>query len=193
MNMKFIPTILLLLILGLFGCDKEYSPKPRGYFRIDLPRGEYVTFNKGCAYRFQYPDYGVITMDTFASKNPCWINLDFPGYRARLHFSYMEIDNNLNILQEDARTLAYKHTIKASAIQERWYENPEEKVYGILYEISGNAASLVQFYMTDSTRHFLRGALYFAVEPNADSLAPVLDHFKKDIVNILETLEWVSD
>ncbi|MCK5169644.1 MAG: gliding motility lipoprotein GldD, partial [Bacteroidales bacterium] len=113
-----------------------------------------------------------------------------PDLNGKIHISYKTIDNNLNQILEDTRKLVYKHTIKADAINEKMFIKPEKKVYGILYEIEGNAASPMQFFLTDSINHYLRGALYFNVEPNKDSLAPVLDFVREDIIVLIESFEW---
>jgi len=118
------------------------------------------------------------------------ISISFPDYKAKIHLSYKDISGNLNQLTEDARTLAYKHTYKADAIDEQVFINPEQKVYGILYDIKGNSASSIQFYVTDSSKHYLRGALYFRCQPNKDSLAPAIEYFTADVVHLIETLRW---
>ncbi len=177
-------------IIILTGCGSDPIPKPRGYFRIDLPEKQYVTVDSIRPYKFSCPVYGKIAPDRSKGAERYWINVEFPGYKAKIHISYKEVNKNLESLLEDSRKLVYKHTVKADAINEKSYSDPVKKVYGILYDIKGNAASPYQFYMTDSTRHFLRGALYFNVQPNKDSLAPVIDFFKQDIIHLIETLEW---
>jgi gliding motility-associated lipoprotein GldD len=129
-------------------------------------------------------------MDNQVGAEKYWINIDFPRYKARIHISYKPVNGNIDNLIEDVRTLAYKHTIKADAINEKVFSNPERKVYGILYDIKGNAASSYQFYVTDSVKHFLRGALYFNVHPNKDSLSPAVEFFGKDMRYLIESLEW---
>jgi len=112
--------------------------------------------------------------------------------KGKIHLSYKTIHNNFNELMEDSRRLAYKHTIKADAINEQMFIDDEKHVFGILYDIQGDAASSIQFFATDSTTHFLRGSLYFNVIPNKDSLAPVVSFVKKDIIKLMETLSWTS-
>lgn len=180
-------TILLLLLPY---CKQHYAPKPAGYLRIDFPEKEYQIYNSSCPYTFEYPLYGKIVADTSKIAEPCWVNIEFHQFGGKIHISYKPVKNNVNIYIEDSRTLAYKHTVKADAISESLYTNDEKKVFGLLYHIKGDAASSVQFYLTDSTRHFLRGSLYFNVQPNADSLAPVIDYFMEDIMHLIETLEW---
>jgi len=183
-----IVSILLFLILN--SCRDNTTPKPRGYFRIDLPQKEYQKFVSDCPYSFDYPVYATILFDTDNNTEPCWINMDFKKIGGRLHISYKNVDNNLGQILEDSRKLAYKHSIKADAIHEQVFIRPDRKIYGILYEIEGNAASSVQFYVTDSVKHYVRGALYFNVEPNKDSLAPVIRFIKDDIIIMIESFEW---
>jgi gliding motility-associated lipoprotein GldD len=186
------PRILIwaILLLSLLCCKRHYTPKPAGYLRIDFPEKTYQIYNSSCPFTFEYPLYGKIIADTSRIAEPCWINIEFPSFGGKIHISYKPVRNNVNVYIEDSRTLAYKHTVKADAISETLYTNDEKKVYGLLYQIKGDAASSVQFYLTDSTRHFLRGSLYFNVQPNADSLAPVIDFFMEDIMHLVETLEW---
>lgn len=120
----------------------------------------------------------------------CWFNIVFPDYKGKLHLTYMEVKNNLRALTDDAHKFAYKHSVKADAIEERLWINDDENVYGIIYLISGDAASSVQFFVTDSLSHYLRGSLYFNTQPNKDSLAPVINFFRKDVVHLIETLKW---
>jgi gliding motility-associated lipoprotein GldD len=174
----------------LLCCNSSPIPKSRGYFRLDFPEKKYTLFDSTFPYRFYYPVYGKIKIDNQAGAEKYWINIDFPKYKARIHISYKTVAGNVDNLIEDVRTLAYKHTIKADAINEKIFANPEKKVYGILYDIRGNAASSYQFYVTDSVKHFLRGALYFNVHPNKDSLSPAVDFFGKDMTYLIESLDW---
>lgn len=187
MRLKIIPSFFLIL-LCFFSCKNNYSPKPLGYFRIDLPEKEYVGYSTDCPFEFQYPKYGEIEIPQ--NSEPCWLNISFPDYNGKIYLSYKHVEGNLTMLTEDTRKLTYKHTIKAEAIQEKIYSDTAKDVYGMLYEIKGNAASSVQFYLTDSTNHFLRGSLYFNAQPNKDSLAPVINFFKEDIVHLMETISW---
>lgn len=180
----------IISLVVLSGCKKKYTPKPRGYFRIDLPEKSYLKLESGYPYSFNYPQYSVIKKDSSRTDEKYWINIEYPSLNSKIHISYLSVNNNINQILEDTRKLAYKHTIKADAINERIFIKPEKKVYGILYEIEGNAASSVQFFLTDSVENYLRGALYFNVEPNKDSLAPVLKFIKEDIVVLIESFEW---
>lgn len=181
--MSFIAMILL-------GCS-EYIPKPRGYFRIDLPEKTYVTFNEsGFPYSFEYADIAKVVPKGGEMRDSFWIDIVYPQFNARIYGSYKKIENNFRDIAEDSRSFVYKHTMKADAIMEQPYMNDEHKVYGILYELKGNTASGIQFILTDSVHNFFRGALYFNVSPNKDSIAPVADFIREDIIRLIETLEW---
>ncbi|RAJ03860.1 gliding motility-associated lipoprotein GldD [Chitinophaga skermanii] len=191
--------VLLLAACSFFvACQQQYTPKPTGYFQIDLPKKEYKTFNDpGYPYTFEYPSYANIVKDTVffdaAPENPYWINIEFPGLNGKLYMSYKVVGasakNTFDKLVEDAFKLTYKHTYKAEYIDERPFELPG-RVSGLFYDVGGNAASAKQFYATDSTKHFLRGALYFYAPPNADSLKPVINFLQDDMVHLVETLQW---
>jgi len=182
--------IFLLLVSALMACTENPVPKPRGYFRMSFPEKQYQLLDTIYPFTFEYPVYGNIISEEKGQEQGEWISISFPDYKAKIHLSYKDISGNLNQLTEDARTLAYKHTYKADAIDEQVFINPEQKVYGILYDIKGNSASSIQFYVTDSSEHYLRGALYFRCQPNKDSLAPAIEYFTADVVHLIETLRW---
>ena len=186
---NILPLIILVLFLAM-ACQRNYTPKPRGYLRIDFPKKEYIRFDSTCPYVFEYPVYARILPDTDYYTEPCWINIEFPSFDGQIHISYKKVQGNLTEYTEDSRALTYTHTIKADAIKETVYTDPESCVHGILYDIKGNAASSLQFYLTDSNKHFLRGSLYFNVQPDKDSLAPVIEYFKEDIIHLMESFEW---
>lgn len=170
--------------------DEMYSPKPRGYFRIDIPKKEYTLYNTDCPYEFDIPKYAVISKDKHLNAEPCWINIDFPQFKATIHMSYKKVENNIGTYLEDARTFAVKHQIKATGMNESVIIRDSSKVYGLLYDIEGNTASSLQFYLTDSTHHFLRGALYFNASPNTDSLKLVIDFIRQDVIQLIKTTKW---
>jgi len=188
--LTYIGVFIIITSIILSGCNRKYTPKPRGYFRIDLPEKEYKQLDSDFPYKFNYPTYTKIVNANSSGSEKYWINIEYPGLNGKIHISYKDVNNNINQIIEDSRQLAYKHSIKANAISETMYVNPQKNVYGILYEIEGNAASSIQFFLTDSVEHYLRGALYFNTEPNKDSLAPVVDFVKKDINVLIESLEW---
>ncbi|PZX16911.1 gliding motility-associated lipoprotein GldD [Breznakibacter xylanolyticus] len=183
-------TMGLVLLIVVTACGDAPMPKPRGYFRITMPEKKYQPMPDGYPYRFEYPVYANIEKDKDANAEPYWINVAFPAMKAKVHISYRNIQKNFNTLEEDSHMLAYKHTVKADAINERYFINPDKKVYGVYYEIKGDAASRIQFVVTDSLRHHLRGSLYFNVTPNKDSLAPVVDFVSRDVLHMMETFEW---
>lgn len=181
----------ILITCFIAGCDQDYVPKPRGYFRINLPEKVYTRFDTTYPYTFEYPVYARIIPDTRPSSEPYWINIDFPGYSGRIHVSYKAVEGNLNKFMEDSRTFVVKHIPKADAINDSLIYRPEDRVYGLVYFIEGSqAASTCQFILTDSTSHFLRGALYFNVQPNNDSLAPVIGFIQDDIRHLIQTFRW---
>lgn len=181
---------ILVLSVFLVSCDDNPTPKPRGYYRIALPSHEYILFDSpDCPFRFEIPETAQPLRDSNDLSEPCWWYITFPQLNANLYLTYKKMKGDLNAYTEDARTLVYKHTQKANAINEQLIIN-QKGASGILYEIGGEAASSIQFFMTDSTAHFLRGALYFNVVPNSDSLAPVVTYLKKDIEHLLGTLQW---
>lgn len=193
-NAAFILTLSLL-----FSCKPEvYTPKKKGYFKIDLPEHQYQSFDEpGYPYKFEYPTYGEVIRDTsfFGQKpeNPYWINIDFPKVGGRIYLSYKIIgkQNTIESLLEDSYEMTFTvHDIKADYIDDYTFHDDIRNVHGIFYSVGGDAASAYQFYATDSTRNFIRGALYFDVAPNADSLKPVTDFLKEDIDHMLRTLEW---
>jgi gliding motility-associated lipoprotein GldD len=191
-NVKIFLLIQLAVIgLTLYSCQDSYVPKPRGYYRIDLPAKEYRSFDTTFPFTFEYPIYSKIFPDSSRMAEPYWINIYYFPFHAQLHISYKPIKNNLATYLDDAHTLVNKHIPKANAISQREYLDPAAKVYGLGYEIRGSdAASTYQFYLTDSTTHFIRGALYFDLVPNNDSLSPVIDFLKKDIEHMVTTFRW---
>jgi gliding motility-associated lipoprotein GldD len=127
----------------------------------------------------------------YAKSDPCWMNLEFPKYKAKVNLTHLTINNNVDLFLEDSRFFAFsKHQTKATGIDEMVVLRDSAKVYGLVYDIAGNTASSVQFYLTDSTRHFFRGALYFEAVPNIDSLKIVIDFLKKDILHLIQTTKW---
>lgn len=185
---------LTLFVAALSACNNEKvsTPKPKGYFRIHFPEKKYQVFNEGCAYSFSYPAYAQLSDDLDKGALPCWKNLNFTQFNGVLHITYYDVFSPkvYNEMTENARSLAMKHTIKADAIDQRMINYPEKKVYGIYYTIEGNTASSIQFFLTDSAKHYLRGALYFNERPQYDSIQPVVKFIKQDIDKLIETFEW---
>lgn len=215
MKKRFAVSRLLFIIFIsaiFFACNSAPTSKPRGYFRIDLPKEkQYRKFDRpDYPFSFDYPSYGVIVQDsTFFDEqpqNPYWINIDYPQYDAKIYLSYIGINskniikpknggkdsvvvNTLSKLINDAFDLTNKHAVKANAIDEIEV-HPSPHVDGFIFEVGGNAASLKQFYLTDSTKHFIRGALYFNATPNEDSVKPVSQYLFLDMKKLVSTLRW---
>jgi gliding motility-associated lipoprotein GldD len=189
----------IILIVGTVGilltasCSNDFTPKPGGYFRIALPERKYILLDSVYPYKFEYPAYARITNDPLSPQEKNWINIEMPVFHGRIHISYKPLTDKALLVKytEDTRTLALKHMAKASGIRNIAIADAGRKMYGLVYEINGmGAASPYQFYLTDSTRHFLRGSLYFDAVPNNDSLAPVIDFVKSDIQHLFETINW---
>lgn len=188
--MRNILTFFLLCVL-FWGCHDDYQPKPRGYFRIDLPQNAYQTCDTTNFCTFRYSKNSKVIIDPMKLQKPEFFNIEYSKFNAIIHLSYKPITNNFDTLTEDARTMAIKHIQKADAIQQSFIEKDEKKVYGIVYDISGmGSASPCQFFLTDTTQHFLRGALYFNLPPNNDSLAPVIEYIRRDIDTLIASFEW---
>ena len=190
LNFKFL--IFNLAVLAFASCGKTNTPKPYGYYRITTPDTSYVDFAS------QYPQF---PYDFALSRNAqvqrrnepgeqYWINLYYPALRATIHCSYKPVRNNLRELTEDALEFVYRNASHASAIPEREYAHPEADVYGVLFDLEGNTASSCQFFLTDSTRHFFRASVYCNCPPNADSLAPVYEYLRRDVIRLVETFLW---
>ena len=187
---------VFLLALLTVSCNSDYVIKPRGYFKIDFPQKAYQKFDQpGYPYTFEYPVYGQVTKDSLffdqQAENPYWINIDFPQFSGRIHISYKQVGrNNFDSLVNDAFTMSYKqHTYKASAIEPQPFTTPSG-IEGVYFTLKGNTATANQFFATDTTRHFLRGALYFSATPNEDSLRPVNNFLKADLQHLINTLQW---
>jgi len=190
-------TLFLISCFYLFilvACNTPYTPKPRGYFRIEFPPHEYQTFDRPeFPYSFEYPVYGRIIRDTafFGDKpeNPFWINVDFPRFHARMYISYKKIEGNFDKLREDAYKMTYKHSYKASSIEDSLISTPLG-IHGVFFNVGGNAATAKQFFVSDTNKNFLRGALYFDATPNSDSLSIVNDFLQVDMNRLINTLRW---
>lgn len=210
--MKKFPSglVLFLLLVFIFSCNSGYTPKPRSYFKINLPKRAYKEFNEpGYPYIFEYPVYAHISKEADSTgKNPYWINVNFDQFQGRIYLSYKSITgssvykmktptgykdsvvgNSFESLREEAYKMTYKHTIKASGIIDSAFAT-ENGSTGVYFFVAGEAATSKQFYVADTARHFLRGALYFDASPNADSISVVSDFLEEDIKHLIRTLRW---
>jgi gliding motility-associated lipoprotein GldD len=194
--MKYLKIISLGFIIFLVRCDSEgtiFSPKPKGYFRIEFPEKKYRLYDSLCPYSFEIPTYAKMLQDKHKGAEPCWLNLEFPKYNATIYLSYKAVDKNINKYLEDAHDIANRHQIKATGLDEIAIVRDSAHVYGLLFDIAGNTASSLQFYLTDSTSHFLRGSLYFNSTPNIDSLKIVIDFIKEDMLHLIKTTKWKNN
>ena len=195
---KIFGLIAIIAVLTSCGGNSDYTPKPRGYFRIYYPKKEYRTFDTIYPFTFVYPKHAYVEKDLHPQASEkilnmkYLLNMQFPQFNGTLHLSYETITSKkvFNELTEDARTFAFKHTVKATSIDQGVIRNPTRKIYGIYYTIEGNAASSLQFYITDSTKNYLRGALYFNTVPRLDSIQPVLNFVRKDVDTLIKSFKW---
>jgi len=184
--------ILFLCVAVVFGAcgDSTPQPKPYGYFRIDFPEKSYQVFQHERV-TFRYPEYATVIVDPMENHQEDWFDISFPAFNAKIHLSYHPIVHNFDTLVEDARALALKHIQKASGIQQTLIQQDSTRVYGLIYDISGvGTASACQFFLSDTTTNFLRGALYFNMAPNNDSLAPIIRFIRQDIDTLAYSLQW---
>ena len=187
-NLEFL--IFNLVWITCVACNHVSTPKPYGYYLITTPDTAYVPFSS------QYPAYPYdFALSSNAqvqvrSEEPYWINIWYPALDATIHCSYKPVQRNLRELTNDALEFVYRNASYATSIPERGYAHPEENVYGVLFDLEGNTASSCQFFVTDSTRHFFRASVYCNCQPNADSLAPVYNYLRTDIIRMVETFAW---
>ncbi|TNE80362.1 MAG: gliding motility lipoprotein GldD [Bacteroidetes bacterium] len=184
--------LVAFVAISLTACTETFTPRPKAFFHIDIPQPQYQRFASDCPFSFNVAQYGFVMGDSSANAEPCWLNVQYPMFNATVHLTYKPIGQEFSFeeLQKDSRTLVYKHTIKAQEIMENTINKPDERVYGMLYRLTGDAATSLQFYVTDSTSHYLRGVLYFNQHTDADSIAPVLNHLSDDVLEMVGSLNW---
>jgi gliding motility-associated lipoprotein GldD len=216
--LKTIPAVIIILLITVFiiSCSNNstYTPKPKGYFKIDFPEHTYRVFDtSGFPYSFEYPSYANVVRDSTLfeeqPENQYWVNIDFPRFQGRIYVSYIEIGgksrykrlnakgqyvdsiaiNTFDRLISTSYKLTFKHTLKASSIDDSVFTTPNG-IEGVYFKIGGNAATANQFLVTDSVKHFLRGALYFDAAPNEDSLRVVNEFLRQDMNHLINTLKW---
>lgn len=180
--------VVLWGMLCLVGCGGVVVPKPEGYPRFDFPPQTYRMLDTVLPYTCEIPTYAEMILRGDGKGH----DLDFPQYKGTLYLTYFHCAGvaHLDSLYEDARRLAYKHAVRAESIEERVWEDMENRVYAVMYHVSGPVATCLQFYATDSVEHFLRGALYFYSQPNPDSLAPAIERYGADVEHFVETIRW---
>ena len=185
-NNRILIAILSCLVFSLAtSCKDDVIPKPSSYLRLDYPVATYADFENTCPFTFEMNADAVIK-----AEKDCGLTITYPKMKATIYLNYQPVKNDINALLKDAQTLTYKHVIKADDILEQPYLNPERKVYGMFYQVDGNAATNSQFYATDSTKHFVQGTVYFYAKPNFDSIMPAASYIKNDMQHLLETIKW---
>ncbi|WP_054852127.1 gliding motility lipoprotein GldD [Olleya sp. ITB9] len=186
--------LFLLIFVTLTSCGNDPLPKPKGYLRLEYPKAEYTSYNKSLPFTF---DRNTLS-DTIKFKNlqdnvtSFGLNIEYKKLKGTIYLTYKAIDGQERLIKylKNAQNFTQEHTKKADVIEEVVWENPENKVYGMFYEVGGNAASQSQFYITDSINHFLTGSLYFYAKPNYDSILPAANYLQKDIKRIMESVRW---
>ncbi len=190
-KINIIAVVIIGILLASCGEEQRPLPKPKGYFRIDLPEKDYVKVDTLQRYAFDVPSYAQLTHDPFAPEEKNWVNVEMPLFKASIHLTHKDVKGNLGEYLEDIHTMLTKHLQKANGMNDSLIVNPEREVYGRLIEMDGKGvATPLQFYLTDSTDHFLRGALYFNFVPNNDSMQPVIEYLRQDIDRMINTFEW---
>ncbi len=205
---------ILPLCIFVAACNSPYVSKKRGYYHIELPKRGYQLFEReGFPYSFEYPVYASIVQDSTYfdtnPENPYWINIDFPRFGSRIFLSYKRVGgkalyrvkqpdgqyrdslgvNEFDRMVADAFTLTNKNNVVSSSIKDSLIVTPNQ-LHGVFFKVGGNAATAKQFFLSDTTTHFIRGALYFDVTPNADSLKPVQDFLQADLEHMINTFRW---
>ncbi|MFT4831156.1 MAG: gliding motility-associated lipoprotein GldD [Psychroserpens sp.] len=183
--MNFKSIFLVIFLSSFVGCKDEVFPKPKAMLRLEYPEMATKKLDVDCDYEFEYSEQARLEL-----KKDCALTLDYPGMKGSLFISYKNVEGNLPKLLSDAQKFSYEHVAKADNIVEQPFVNDTDKVYGMYYEIKGNAASQAQFYLTDSVSHFVTGSLYFYIKPNYDSILPAAVHLQKDVRKIMETMRW---
>ena len=186
MSKKTILLVTLIFIaLTVLSCKKETLPKPSSLLRLDYPEANYAQFESQCPFTFEMNADAIIK-----GEKECGFTISYPKMKATIYLTYKPVNGNINKLLRDAQKLTYEHVIKADDILEQPFLNPQQKVFGMFYQVDGNAATNSQFYATDSTKHFVTGSVYFYAKPNFDSIMPAASYIKNDMQRLLETLKW---
>lgn len=175
----------MVLAIMMASCKNDVVPKPVSFLRLDYPEAKYMGFENNCPFAFEMNEDAIIK-----GEKECGFTITYPKMKATIYLTYKPVNGNIDKLLKDAQKLTYEHVIKADDILEQPYINPSKKVYGMFYQVDGNAATNSQFYVTDSTRHFLTGSVYFYAKPNFDSIMPAASYIKNDMQRLMETLKW---
>lgn len=188
---KNLATLFLsFLLLTLGSCTKDVIPKPKAYLKLQYPEAIYNTYNSNCPFEFDFNNIVEIEKPK-GIADFCAMNLNYSKLKGKIHLSYVSVDEEL--LKKSligAQKLTQEHSQMAEGIKPSQFESLKHNTYGMVYEVDGDAASPVQFYVTDNKKHFLRGAVYFNIKPNYDSILPAAHYIKKDILVLMESLKW---
>lgn len=181
-------SLFLFISFILFSCGEDYSIKPIGQVRLEYPEPVYQNYNSDCPFTFEYSNFS----KEIKKENPCWFTLNYPEMKANIYLTYYPVNDREDLATKikDSEKFVQDQTVKASYIAPREFLFPDKKVYGTLFELGGQAAINLQFHATDSVKNIINGSVYFSVEPNYDSLQPAINYLKRDVVHLIETLEW---
>jgi len=185
--------LLLLIIICCVSCEKDPIPKPKAFLRLEYPKQQYIQIRNELPFTFEKNMFAtdISNIKVSSDKKSYGLDITYPSLKGTIYISYKEIlNNNLEPYLLDAQSITQKHSQRADEIIEQPFLDPVNKVFGMFYEVGGNAASQSQFYLTDSVTHFITGSLYFYAKPNYDSILPAADYLKKDIQRIMETIRW---
>ena len=192
MNTRYL--VVVLLIACFFACEEDVLPKPKAYLRLEYPEASYAKIKTELPFNFEKNRLAtkITNKRLEATQESYGLNIEYSKLKGTIYLTYKKIKSRNDLMQylRDAQNFTQEHTKKADEITEQVFEDGKRKVYGMFYEVGGNAASLSQFYVTDSVNHFLIGSLYFYAKPNYDSILPAAAYLKKDIKRIMETIEW---
>ncbi|KIA98955.1 MULTISPECIES: gliding motility lipoprotein GldD [unclassified Flavobacterium] len=177
--------VLFIMTITVFSCKDDVVPKPASYLRLDYAEAKYVNFENQCPFAFEMNAEAVIK-----GEKDCGFTISYPKMKATIYLTYKPVNGDINKLLKDAQKLTYEHVIKADDILEQPYLNPDKKLYGMFYQVDGNAATNSQFYITDSIKHFVTGSVYFYAKPNFDSIMPAASYIKNDMQHLMETIKW---
>ncbi|WP_299777704.1 gliding motility lipoprotein GldD [uncultured Formosa sp.] len=187
-------SLILILLIFVISCDEDPTPKPNAYLRLSYPEAHYIQTDLDVPFTFNKNKFSTnVEAKKMVGKENYGVNIEYSHLKGTIYLTYKNINEDSKNLMEfikDAQNFTQKHTIKADEIAEQVYINDERKVYGMFYEVGGNAASQSQFYITDSVKHFLTGSLYFYAKPNYDSILPAAKYLEKDIKQIMESVSW---
>ena len=181
-------SLIITLSIACLSCSEHPMPKPNGYPRLNLPVKGYINWNSGCHFNFKR---GISTEIEYIKEDSCFFNISYPSINAKIHCSYLPVNNHLKEIIDQEYKLREKHNQFSTSVQERVYHNEEKKVNALLFNISGTqAATPLQFFITDSIHHFFRGTLYFNNTPNNDSLYTAIEFIREDVDTLIESFDW---